>query len=374
MGKSGSFFFFSHDNQFLIKTMTLGDFKAFKKLSKAYFEHVNRYPKSILARIYGVYSVQMDEQDPVYLILMGNSKKCEDEYVKKIFDLKGSMVKREVRMEEGKPFKNTAVLKDKNFLQLKKDEKTLLFQEQDIKSLITQIGLDISLLNHFNLMDYSLLFVIEYNPKYVKLFPNEFEHDKDGNLVLPIKPTKEQQQTITAHNVKFNTKKLKKDISDKFLSEMAVQTDTMLEENLNNLRAYQPNFGTTRPTIGQPSTFFTVKKSSLKDLEPELYAQLIEGRQSRHSCMSEDGKYIYHLGIIDYLQDFNMEKKGENWFKSLISDGTMISAVPPKHYKERYFNFMQNQVVINQEAVDVTRKEINLKACTKEFKKGSFKY
>jgi hypothetical protein len=24
--------------------------------------------------------------------------------------------------------------------------------------------------------------------------------------------------------------------------------------------------------------------------------------------------------------------------------------------------------------VDVTRKEINLKACTKEFKKGSFKY
>jgi hypothetical protein len=58
---------------------------------------------------------------------MGNSKKCEDEYVKKIFDLKGSMVKREVKEEEGKPFKNTAVLKDKNFIQLKKDEKTLLF-------------------------------------------------------------------------------------------------------------------------------------------------------------------------------------------------------------------------------------------------------
>jgi len=90
--------------------------------------------------------------------------------------------------------------------------------------------------------------------------------------------------------------------------------------------------------------------------------------------MSEDGKYIYHLGIIDYLQDFNFDKWAENKFKSLISDGTMISAVPPKNYKERYFNFMQNQVVINQEAVDVTRKEINLKACTKEFKKGSFKY
>jgi hypothetical protein len=29
MGKSGSFFFFCHDERFLIKTMTKGDFKAF---------------------------------------------------------------------------------------------------------------------------------------------------------------------------------------------------------------------------------------------------------------------------------------------------------------------------------------------------------
>lgn len=118
MGKSGSFFFFSHDDTFLIKTMTIGDFTAFSTLLKPYFEHVNRYPNSLLARIYGVYSVTMDETNPVYLILMGNSKKCEDRHIKSIFDLKGSMVKREV---EGESFKNTAVLKDKNFLKLKAD-------------------------------------------------------------------------------------------------------------------------------------------------------------------------------------------------------------------------------------------------------------
>lgn len=43
MGKSGSFFFFSHDDNFLIKTMTNGDFTAFKNLSRYYFEHVNTY-------------------------------------------------------------------------------------------------------------------------------------------------------------------------------------------------------------------------------------------------------------------------------------------------------------------------------------------
>jgi len=39
--------------------------------------------------------------------------------------------------------------------------------------------------------------------------------------VLPVKPTKEQQQKITAHNVKFNTKKAKKEISNEFLAQMA---------------------------------------------------------------------------------------------------------------------------------------------------------
>ena len=44
MGKSGSFFFFSADKKLLIKTMTTGDFKAFMKLFRKYFDHVNEYP------------------------------------------------------------------------------------------------------------------------------------------------------------------------------------------------------------------------------------------------------------------------------------------------------------------------------------------
>ena len=58
----------------------------------------------------------MEDQEPVYLILMGNSKKCDDDYIKKIFDLKGSMTNREV--SKGLE-KNTSVLKDRNLLHLK---------------------------------------------------------------------------------------------------------------------------------------------------------------------------------------------------------------------------------------------------------------
>jgi hypothetical protein len=120
MGKSGNFFFFCHDTKFLIKTMTKSDFSAFKKLFRSYYDHVNIFENSLLARIYGVYSVQMDGCDPVYLILLGNSKKCDDRNVKKVYDLKGSMVNRDVEGDESS-FKNTEVLKDKNYLRLKKD-------------------------------------------------------------------------------------------------------------------------------------------------------------------------------------------------------------------------------------------------------------
>ena len=36
---------------------------------------------------------------------------------------------------------------------------------------------------------------------------------------------------------------------------------------------------------------------------------------SRHKFLSKDGRYIYHIGIIDYLQDFNFDKKLENLLK-----------------------------------------------------------
>ena len=76
--------------------------------------------------------------------------------------------------------------------------------------------------------------------------------------------------------------------------------------------------------------------------------------------MSDDGMYLYHLGIIDYLQDFNLSKQGENKFKGLISDPTMISAVHPKPYAERFFKFMQESVVRNQRVSCPNAKELNI--------------
>jgi hypothetical protein len=78
----------------------------------------------LLARIYGVYTVKMEDIEPVSLILMGNSKKAETKNIEYVFDLKGSFINRVVK---GKNLKNTATLKDINLLDICKEKIVILF-------------------------------------------------------------------------------------------------------------------------------------------------------------------------------------------------------------------------------------------------------
>jgi len=57
-GKSGSFFFFTHDNNFVIKTITSSEIETMKNnLIKNYFEHMKENPNSLISRIYGIYEI-----------------------------------------------------------------------------------------------------------------------------------------------------------------------------------------------------------------------------------------------------------------------------------------------------------------------------
>lgn len=91
------------------------------------------------------------------------------------------------------------------------------------------------------------------------------------------------------------------------------------------------------------------------DLDPAEYLELSANKLSRNSFMSENGKYIYHIGIIDYLQSYNWNKRGENFLKSKYSDGKYISAVEPVWYCERFFEFMRREVIVNQNHPNLQR-------------------
>jgi 1-phosphatidylinositol-4-phosphate 5-kinase len=70
-GMSGSFFFFSYDNKFLIKTLQGNDKKMMLKILDSYIEHLKQTDnKSLIARVYGIYTIETNYFDPVDIIVM----------------------------------------------------------------------------------------------------------------------------------------------------------------------------------------------------------------------------------------------------------------------------------------------------------------
>ena len=67
---------------------------------------------------------------------------------------------------------------------------------------------------------------------------------------------------------------------------------------------------------------------------PKFYKKIFKSRTS---------KYIYCLGLIDYLQEFNLTKFLENKYKKLLywSEVKYISAVDPMNYAQRMKDFLK---------------------------------
>jgi len=99
-GKSGSFFFFSKDRRFIIKTMFEAELDVFLYTLGDYFRHLEQ-GDSLLARIYGVFQIRMKGIIPINFILMANTIKAKIPKHLKCFDLKGSMINRKVVRGEG---------------------------------------------------------------------------------------------------------------------------------------------------------------------------------------------------------------------------------------------------------------------------------
>ena len=71
VGQSGSFFFFSHDNRFLIKTLRGKEKKNLLCMLDDYIDHIKQTDnKSLLARIYGVFSIKTNYFAPLDVIVM----------------------------------------------------------------------------------------------------------------------------------------------------------------------------------------------------------------------------------------------------------------------------------------------------------------
>ena len=78
--------------------------------------------------------------------------------IRRIYDLKGSSVNREVKDVNPKP---STTLKDTNFKNNCAQEPEVLISKQDRDKLLNQIAEDINFLRMIGVMDYSMLLGIE---------------------------------------------------------------------------------------------------------------------------------------------------------------------------------------------------------------------
>lgn len=73
--------------------------------------------------------------------------------------------------------------------------------------------------------------------------------------------------------------------------------------------------------IQKNPNFPKVSKTNQKlVLQKDLRTQF-ENDRSRNMFLSKNGRFIYYLGLIDYLQDYHIDKKVENFLKEKLMLG-----------------------------------------------------
>lgn len=92
-GKSGSLFYYTEDQQYMLKTVSKEEFKKLKAILKGYYEHLFNNPTSLITRFYGLHKVECGKKRHLsftkkYLVVMNNVFRGLD--VGNRYDLKGS--------------------------------------------------------------------------------------------------------------------------------------------------------------------------------------------------------------------------------------------------------------------------------------------
>jgi 1-phosphatidylinositol-4-phosphate 5-kinase len=151
-GKSGSFFYFSRDYRFIIKTIAHSEHKFLRSILRDYHQHVISNPHTLLSRFYGLHRVKLPRGRKIHFVIMNNLFPPHYD-IHETYDLKGSAYGREYP-EDRAATNPKAVLKDINWVNRGRilelgPEKQALFAEQ--------LRRDTEFLKRIQVMDYSLL-------------------------------------------------------------------------------------------------------------------------------------------------------------------------------------------------------------------------
>ncbi|KAI9294376.1 SAICAR synthase-like protein [Neoconidiobolus thromboides FSU 785] len=294
-GKSKSFFYYSRDYRFIIKTVHHVEHRFMRKILPDYFKYIQENPDTLLTRIYGLHRVKVAYSRKIHFVVMANifppNKDIHESY-----DLKGSTLGRKV--DESIFLRNPIIpMKDLNWME---KDRRFHFGPQKRNIFLEQLEKDAKLLKTLKIMDYSLLVGIHFKDR----------GNQDG-------------------------------IRDRSLS--------IFQPDLNKVLQGGQEKGTelanmVRRTIAV-SDPVALSGKSLKGIPNEAVFYRDSGGFSSSDENDMDGDIIYYFGIIDILTPYNYAKKVEHYWKSMSQDKNAISAVHPKVYANRFVNFISDSAI-----------------------------
>ncbi|KTG37071.1 hypothetical protein cypCar_00007870 [Cyprinus carpio] len=150
-GASGSLFYVSSDDEFIIKTVQHKEAEFLQTLLPGYFMNLNQNMRTLLPKFYGLYCVQAEGKN-IRIVVMNNLLPCAVPMHLK-FDLKGSTYKRRASPKERA--KKLPTCKDLDFMQDMPEG--ILLESDHYSALCKTIQRDCRVLQSFKIMDYSLL-------------------------------------------------------------------------------------------------------------------------------------------------------------------------------------------------------------------------
>jgi 1-phosphatidylinositol-4-phosphate 5-kinase len=295
-GKSGSFFYFSRDYRFIIKTIHHSEHKFLRSILKQYYEHVRENPHTLISRFYGLHRVKLPRGRKIHFVIMNNLFPPHKD-IHETYDLKGSTVGREYPEDVARE-KPRAVLKDLNWINRGRwlelgPEKRALLEEQ--------LRRDKELLKRVNVMDYSLLVGI-HNMR-------RGNRDNVRRNTLRVFSVRAAiffvRSTLTGSGGQPDVPQLKR---------KATQVKGAYSEEAMAMRR-------------------AMRCSEVKHLDGEIQLPDADRNEREHFVFYQDeGGYratdesneamdtIYYLGVIDILTPWNTKKQLEGLWKGLKDD------------------------------------------------------
>ncbi|KAK9296075.1 hypothetical protein QLX08_009805 [Tetragonisca angustula] len=307
-GASGSIFYLTDDDEFIIKTVQHKEGEFLQTLLPGYYMNLNQNPRTLLPKFFGLYCYRCNSKN-VRLVAMNNllpsSVKLHQKY-----DLKGSTYKRKASKSERS--KSSPTYKDLDFMEHHPEG---IFLEADTYSaLVKTIQRDCRVLESFKIMDYSLLVGIH-------------------NLDQAAREKAEQRLSASAEE----------EIGE-VGGESAAFTQAERErerEDRIGASALNRSRSINRQRLVAHSTAMESIQAESEPIDEEDDVPSPGGIPARNA---RGERLLLFVGIIDILQSYRLKKKLEHTWKSMIHDGDTVSVHRPGFYAQRFQDFMAKTV------------------------------